>query len=104
MEQIDKRISKLPDADAFNEDHMINYVALIGEIIIKNYGAKWDMQLSGDGSTWNPYLRVNDQQLQFFTFLYEDIFLNSGTNKHVVLSVYKTAEEIIRVNLGGKGR
>jgi hypothetical protein len=102
--QIDKRISGLPNADTFNEDYMINYVALIGEIIIKKYGAKWDMQLSEDGRTWNPYLRVNEQQLQFFTYLYEDIFLNSGTNKHVVLSVYQTTDDIVRVNLGGNGR
>jgi hypothetical protein len=94
---IDQKISDLRDPESFNEDHLINYIALIGEVVKEKYHGTWDMQLASDGQTWNPYLQINNERVQFFTYLYEDIVLNyHNGNRHIIIEIYKTVEDIIK--------
>ena len=98
LEEINKKINALDNPQVFFEGKFINIVALIGEAIREREHASWDMKLSDDKITWNPYLKINNQNVNFFSFLYEDIFIENNT-KNCIPEIYQTAIGIIEHNL-----
>ncbi|RFM29068.1 hypothetical protein [Deminuibacter soli] len=98
LKKIDNKVRTLEHGgQSFNEDHLINYIALIGLMLTKYHGAVWQMEKADDGVTWNPY-QVRNQEIQFFIYLYEDIFMNK-VSADIVYEVYATMEDIIKYNL-----
>lgn len=98
LELVDKKINALDNSQVFFEENFINIVALIGEAIIEKHHASWDMRLSNDKITWNPYLKINNQHIDFFSFLYEDIFIEKNI-KNCIPEIYQTTIEIIEHNI-----
>ena len=74
--QIIQKIDILNNAGDFKKKHFLNLIALIGNEIIHIYDVSWNMILSEDGVTWNPYIKVNTngKNIPIFVYLYEDIF------------------------------
>jgi hypothetical protein len=99
LRKIDVMIGRMDDADSFNEKHFINFLATIGEAIVKNSKARWYMKLASDGVTWNPYLIINGKQIQFFSYLYEDIFLTESNRAGLLVEIYETINDIKDKNL-----
>ena len=97
---VDTKICELQDPNTFRKQHLINFIALVGEALIKKHNAKWEMKLASDKITWNPYLVIRRHQVPFFTYLYEDIFLNQNTQKTPLIEVYETVNDIEKHNLG----
>ena len=89
LESVDSNITALPNSGEFYMQHMINIIALLGEAIRGEYGASWKMELASDGVTWNPYLTIKGSKIQFFTYLYEDIFIK-GETKNILMETYVT--------------
>lgn len=101
LKEVDTKINKLKDPELFREGYFINFIALIGESLIKKHQARWEMKIASDGSTWNPYLIINDHRVQFFTYLYEDIFISHSQEDHLLFEIYETVNAIREHNLKG---
>lgn len=71
LKEIDGEISH------YESKFLLEYVTLIGKEIISNYGGRWEMKLSNDGETWNPYLIVYEKQIDLVAYVNEDIFENN---------------------------
>jgi len=96
---IDQKIDTLQDPLEFKRRYFINLIALVGEVYISAGKAKWEMKISGDSVTWNPYLIIKKQEVNFFVYLYEDVFLVSANKERGLLEIYETIGDIERYNL-----
>ena len=96
---IDRGIDALQEPLEFKRRYFINLVALIGEAYISTGKAKWKMKIADDNVTWNPYLIVKKQEVNFFVYLYEDVFLVSANKERGLLGIYETIDDIERYNL-----
>lgn len=99
LNEIDAKINQLEDPQSFREDNLISFVALLGELFINKDQAEWRMELASDGVTWNPYMLVRGEPVQFFGYLYEDIFINQSNYDQLLSEVYETVNEIIKQNI-----
>lgn len=96
---IEDRVNSLPNAESYKKEHIMHFIAVVGEVLKKKYAASWDMILSSDGITWNPYMIIKGYQIQFFTYLYEDVFLGSSVHYSFLTEVCETIDEIVKYNL-----
>lgn len=87
------KISKIDNVKKFNKDKFLNYIALIGEMILSQYDGKWEMKLSNDKTTWNPYLIVNGSKIDIVSYLNEDVIEG---NKDIKLT-FKSINDIINL-------
>lgn len=94
LQEVNEKINSLDSSQEFFEKKFINIIALIGEAVVEKYHASWDMKLGDDKITWNPYLNSKDQSINFFSFLYEDIFIEKDT-KDCIPEIYHTVSGII---------
>lgn len=95
LKDLDYKLSKLPSASEFKKKHLINFIAVIGEVLRKKYKTEWEMVLSSDAKTWNPYLRSNSRPIEFFTYLYEDVYIKENTEL-LLTEIYETVNDIKR--------
>mgnify|MGYP001547819147 CR=1 FL=1 len=95
--EIDNKINHLGDAMAFRERYFLNMIAVVGDAIISANSPKvsWKMNLTNDFTTWNPDLAVNNQQISFLTYLYEDLFISNKGIEHPLVEIYRTVNTII---------
>lgn len=93
IEKVDEKLDSLPNAD-FQKRHLLALIALLGEVLIKKHNAEWHMKLASDNVTYNPYLNINGKQVQFFTYLFEDIFIKDHPPKLLLTDIYETVNEI----------
>lgn len=98
LQVLDEKIDSLPDAQDFKSEHFLEILAVIGEALIQKYAAKWEMELGSDGVTWNPYLEVKGKYVQYFVYLYEDIFQQEN-HKRTLSEIYHTMISIINNNM-----
>lgn len=96
---IQAEVIKRPDAEDFEKKHLLHFIAVIGNALINKYSASWNMQLASDQQTWNPYLVVKEENVQFFTYLYEDIFMVDKSSNTFLTESYETVTGIIEYNL-----
>lgn len=95
LRDLDDKLKKVPNISEFSKKHMINFIAVIGEVLINKKNAQWEMILSSDGKTWNPYLKMHNRPVEFFTYVYEDIY--SKENSRPFLSeIYETMTFIVK--------
>jgi hypothetical protein len=93
IKELDYKLGKLPDAPEFKRRHLLNFIAVIGEVLLRKYKTEWQMVLSADAKTWNPYLRSANRPIEFFTYLYEDIYIKEN-HGHLLTEVYETVNDI----------
>lgn len=93
LKQVDEKLDSMSNVD-FQKRHLLGLIALLGEVLIKKHNAKWLMKLASDNVTYNPYLIVNGKKVQFFTYLFEDIFIKSHPPKLLLTEIYQTVNEI----------
>jgi hypothetical protein len=95
MKLIDAKLETMPNASMFKKTYFINFIAVIGEALRKKHNTEWVMILSDDGTTWNPYLKTNKgRPINFFIYLYEDIYINNIDSGDLLLEVYETVNDI----------
>ncbi|TFF29742.1 hypothetical protein [Mucilaginibacter psychrotolerans] len=93
IRDLDSKLSKLPNASEFKKRHLINFIAVIGEVLLRKYKTEWEMVLSSDTKTWNPYLRSTNRPIEFFTYLYEDIYIKEN-HERLLTEIYETVNDI----------
>lgn len=96
LRDIDEEINKLKDPNAFRKSYFINLIAVEGEALIKKNLLQWQMELGTDNKTWNPYLKSRKGKINFFIYLYEDIFEKNANKENLLLDLFKTMNEIIK--------
>jgi len=99
--EVDDKINNLNDSIEFRQKYFINLIALVGSVFVFEHKphASWNMSLCTDQVTWNPYLIFKNKQVEFITYLYEDMFLNPEGIDDPLLNVYETIDDIVRINL-----
>jgi hypothetical protein len=85
---------------AFLDKHLLGFVALIGKHNIDEFGGKWEMVLSEDKKTWNPAIKIENEELYFVNYILED-FSNSDL-PYPATEVFETVRDIIRINILGE--
>jgi len=95
LKELDYKLSMLPNGSVFRKKHLLNFIAVIGEVLLKKYKTEWEMILSSDGKTWNPYIRTESRPIEFFTYLYEDIYINENSET-LLTEVYETVNDVRR--------
>lgn len=95
---LDQRLDSMENGQEFKRDHFINLIAVVGEVLLKKYGGDWYMEMAGDNKTWNPYLIIKGQKVEFFVYLFEDVFLQES-HQQTLSEIYETVEGIIATNL-----
>ncbi len=98
LKLVDTEIFKINGYQNFERDHFIHLIAIVGEVLKNDFNANWEMNLSSDGKTWNPYLKIKGNDFEFFTYLYEDIFLTEKRKEPVLLETYLTVNAIVNFN------
>lgn len=93
---VDSEILKKEDAVEFKKNYFINLIAIVGEALKHNHKANWKMELSSDGQTWNPCLIIKGRKVQFFIYLYEDVFLTEKRNEPVLIETYETINDVLQ--------
>ena len=93
LRDLDYKLGGLPNASKFKKKHLINFIAVIGEVLRRKYKTEWEMVLGSDAKTWNPYLKSKGRPIEFFTYLYEDIYINENTEQ-LLTEVYETVNAI----------
>lgn len=96
LNAIDIKVSKLKDPKSFRKKHLLHFIVIIGETLIKDGYGMWSMELASDGITWNPYLKIKDHNINYFIYLYEDIYMDNAGN--MLLETYETVKAIINDN------
>lgn len=94
LQQIDTKLVKVSDASKFKKTHFLNFIAVIGKVLNKKHKTDWEMILSSDGKTWSPYLKSNERPIEFFTYLYEDIYSKENTSGTLLTEIYQTVNDI----------
>lgn len=84
---LNNKINNIHDAKIFNEKMILNYIALIGEIIIKEHHGYWEMRLAKDNKTWNPYLVIDNRKIDIVSYAYEDMIQSNNGLKHLKESI-----------------
>jgi hypothetical protein len=55
-------------------EHLMGFIAYAGEVYIRQYGGRWQMELYKDGETWQPYIvTTKGKKLNLFTCVADDI-------------------------------
>ncbi|MDD1524991.1 hypothetical protein [Riemerella anatipestifer] len=93
-------VDKLKAIDFFINTHieyksckyLINYIALIGNMILKKYNGTWETELATDRETWNPYLKIEGKRYDLITYVYEDVILSDRSS---LLLSYQSLCDII---------
>jgi hypothetical protein len=83
--------------ESFFENHYLGLIAIVGNLIIQEYKAEWNMVLASDKVTWHPYLMLRNHKVYFIHYIMEDFF-NSKQHKPIT-EVYETVAAIIRTNI-----
>jgi hypothetical protein len=95
MNLIDAKLETIPEASIFKKTYFINFIAVIGEALRKKHKTEWVMILSDDGTTWNPYLKSHKgRPINFFIYLYEDIYINHINSGDLLFEIYETVNDI----------
>jgi hypothetical protein len=97
---VDTKVSLLGAKEDFSKKYFLHLIALVGEVLREKHGLEWEMVLGSDVKTWNPYLKVKQERVQFFGYLYEDIFLTKP-HEHFLEELSRTMDVIIRNNVKG---
>lgn len=61
--------------ERFVKEHVLKFIAYLGEVYIANRGGKWLMILSEDNETWEPQLQSESGQMHsaFFVYTYKTL-------------------------------
>jgi len=73
LEKIDKVIIQNRNQDFFDR-YYLTFIAIVGECIRKVKPSKWEMYLTKDKITWQPYLRLDNRALFFIQYIQDDFF------------------------------
>jgi len=76
LEKIENKIVAIDNPLFFYRKYFLHFVSLLGEITIKYCSASWDLELSNDGMTWNPFLKIQNKSIPIFSYLYETLFFD----------------------------
>lgn len=95
LKDLDYKINKLSSTSELKKRYLINFIAVIGEVLREKYNTEWIMILSDDGKTWNPYLKsTKGNPINFFIYLYEDIYVNNINSGDLLFEIYQTVVDI----------
>ena len=94
---IDEKMDLLTDPISFKRKYFIHLISIIGEAVINKYNGTWVMQLGSDSVTWNPFISIRHKEVQFFTYLYEDIFISDNSGQ-ILIETFDTVDAIIKQN------
>jgi hypothetical protein len=87
LDALNSKIINTENTKDFNEKNILNYIALIGEIIINEYGGNWEVNLAKDNKTWNPYLIIDNNKIDIISYTYEDMIETDKGLKHLKGSI-----------------
>jgi hypothetical protein len=87
LDILNNKIRNTKNIKDFNEKKILNYIALIGEIVIHEHGGNWVMCLAKDSKTWNPYLVIDNNKIDIVSYTYEDMIENNNGLKHLKESI-----------------
>jgi hypothetical protein len=104
INKVDKAVSYQEDPQIFMITHILEIVALVGEVFISEHSdAEWHIERDADGETWMPMIkmkRATGQQgtISFVLWLYEDMMFFDGIFD-VLDSSYSSLGDFGRLNL-----
>jgi hypothetical protein len=88
LDVLDNKIKIIKNINKdFNDNNLLKYIALVGEIITNENGGHWKMYLSKDNKTWNPYIVVDNNNIDIVSYAYEDMIQNNNGLKHLKESI-----------------
>jgi hypothetical protein len=71
----------------FNEKNILNYISLVGEIVLKKYHGWWQMDIGKDNITCNPYLVIIYNKIDILSYTYEDMVQSNNGLTHLKESI-----------------
>ncbi len=97
LKKVDLAINKTyKKRKAYLNDHIISIIALVGELLIKDFhGAKWEMLLADDNLTWNPYLYYSRRKIAIFVYLFESINDKQKKDTFILAEFYKDMQALM---------
>jgi hypothetical protein len=86
-------------SEELKERFLLNIIALVGEVIIHERKAKWDMVLSEDDHvTWSPNLNYEGHRIALPVYVFENLFVHTDLKDPIEFS-YTTINDIIDVSI-----
>jgi hypothetical protein len=106
IRRVDKEIMRQEDPQIFMITHLLNIVALVGEVFLaENDNAEWYIKGDGDtrNETWMPEIKMHQSEektgtISFVKWLYEPM-MNYEGNFDVVESAYLSLNDFKRLGL-----
>lgn len=87
FEVLEKKINNLENVKDFNEKNILNYISLVGEIVLNKYHGHWQMDIAKDNKTWNPYLVIDNDKIDIVSYAYEDMVQSNNGLTHLKESI-----------------
>ncbi len=100
LKDIDNKILSTEDPVEIYRQHFAAIIAIVGEALVEKHHAQWCMQRSKKGDVWEPYLQIGERKVEFFNWLYEDIFINQDPEKPLLFESYQTIEDWLNYKSG----
>lgn len=83
--------------ELFFEKYFLGFIALIGKYSLQEFKGRWQMVLSDDKVTWNPFIEINNQKVYFADYIREDFF--NLKERKPFTEAFETVRHIIRINV-----
>lgn len=83
LPKVDAKLNGMKSTE-FKKKHFIHLIALVGEVLKSTGGIDWEMKLSSDGQTWNPYMKRDKKTFEFFVNLYQDIYIRNDIRNMLI--------------------
>jgi len=101
LTEVDDKINTLDAPSEFRQKYFINLIALIGSVFVMKHApySSWKMTVCTDQITLNPHLLFRNSQIEFITYLYEDVFLCANGIDYPLLNVLETIDGVVKINL-----
>jgi hypothetical protein len=104
IKRVDKEIMRQEDPQIFMITHLLNIVALVGEVFLaENANAEWSVERDARSETWMPEIKMHQSEekigtISFVKWLYEPM-MNYEGNFDVVESAYLSLNDFKRLGL-----
>ena len=99
LKKVDQQLKRRGDSAALKDDYFLHLIALVGEVLIKDKSARWEMRLSeADNKTWTPYLVYKDEPIEITARLFENMHSRPEVEEPIFYT-YDIICDIMRISI-----
>lgn len=97
LKQVDEKIGKTQSPVKFWMEHYLQIIAIVGESLNQEFGTSWSMKYDQSSKVWEPFIEYHGKEIQFFGYLWEDIYQTQDPNMPICSETFLTVKGIMEI-------